>query len=152
MQSVDDSMTGTPSRSALPQWLWAMAGLAIIWNLLGLLAFLGQVLTDPADISDDQAIVELYKNIPLWVNVCFGAAVIGGTLGSILLFMGSRWSIVLFLVSLIGILGQQSYMFFLSDTLKVMGNSAALFPIIVLLIAIWLLYVAYSANRQGLLR
>lgn len=146
-----------PATAGLPKWLWGMAGLAVIWNLFGLLAFIAQVSIPaeqmvPEDAANREAQLELLKQMPQWVYVCFGAATIGGTVGSILLMLGRRWAIVAFLVSLLGILGQQAYMFFLSNTFEVMGYGNAALPLCVLLIGIWLLYVSYSSDRQGYLR
>lgn len=149
--------TQAPVSAGLPKWLWGMAGLAVIWNLFGLLAFIAQVSIPaeqmvPEDAANREAQLELLKQMPMWVYVCFGAATLGGTLGSILLMLGRRWALVAFLVSLLGIIGQQAYMFLLSNTFEVMGYGNAVLPLCVLLIGIWLLYVTYSSDRQGYLR
>ncbi|NNC97213.1 MAG: hypothetical protein HKN88_03985 [Gammaproteobacteria bacterium] len=62
----------------LPMWFWVVAVLALIWNLLGLGAFLSTaVLMSPETLASmSPAEQELYANTPSWANVAFGVAVI----------------------------------------------------------------------------
>lgn len=152
-QAHDSNDSNRPDSVArdFPGWLWGMAGLAVLWNLMGVLAFVGHMTVDPETVSEDPAVVQLYQEIPMWVNVCFGTAVIAGTLGSLLLMFRSKWSIVLFLVSLIGLAGQHTYMYLISDALSVLGWGQAGFALCVAMVAVWLLVVSVSANRQGYL-
>jgi len=151
--------TSTPLKNpkAAPQqsgespslWFYMVGGLALLWNLLGLLAFIGQVTMSESALeglpADQQ---ELYRNIPTWATIAFGVAVVCGTLGSVGLVLRKSWCVPLFAISLLGVLAQNVYFFFLSDTLKVMGNEALIMPILIVLIAIFLLLVSWWAQSR----
>lgn len=140
-------------QSVVPRWFWVLGALAVVWNLLGLTAFIGEMLmTDEALASFPEAQQELYRNKPLWVNVCFAIAVIGGVLGSVLLLMRSRLAIPVLALSLLGVLGQYGYMFFMTNTPAVMGAAMMVLPALVVLISVALVPYAMSCRSRGLLR
>ncbi len=104
-----------------------------------------------AELPPEQA--ELYRSQPFWVTLVFGLAVIGGTLGAIGLVMRRRWAFGLLLASLIGVLAQDFYMFFLSDAIAVSGGpTAAIGPLFVLAIAIALIPWSRMGIQRGWLR
>lgn len=115
---------------------------------MGLLAFLGQLQL----MNSEQALAqlppeqqELYRTIPTWVMVCFAVAVLFGVAGCVGLLMKKRISIALFVISLVGVIGQQTYHFFLSDIMKIQGTPAIVFSLAILGIAIFLVF--YSRAR-----
>jgi len=141
--------------SAIPTWFWVVSIVALLWNLMGLFAFVAQMMmlnseAAMAALPADQA--EIYKAMPGWVTIVFAIAVVAGTLGCVGLVMRAKWAFPVLVLSLLGVLGQQAYMFFLSDTFSVMGMGAAVFPIIVLVIAILLIVFAKSSMAKGWLR
>ena len=54
----------------------------------------------------------LYKNIPLWVNIVFACEVFGGTFGCIALLLRKKWALLLFVISILGVLAQNSNIWF----------------------------------------
>jgi hypothetical protein len=145
----------TSSVSIVPTWFWVVSIIALLWNLMGLLAFVAQMVmlnseAMMAALPADQQ--EIYKTIPAWVTIAFTIAVLAGTLGCVGLMMRAKWAFPVLILSLIGVLGQQAYMFFLSDTFKVMGAGAMVMPIVVLIIAILLILFAKSSISKGWLR
>jgi hypothetical protein len=151
-----ESSTATPAATQIakvPIWFRALSGIALLWNLMGILAFVVQVtMTDDmlVDLPADQQ--ALYKTMPSWVNIAFGIAVIGGALGCLLLLLRSRFATPVLVLSLLGVLAQNVYMFFLSDTFKVMGNGAMAMPIMIISIAVLLVLFSLKANKRGWLR
>ncbi len=134
-------------------WFFVVGGLALLWNLMGLLAFAAQVTMSESSIEGlPEAQQELYRNIPMWATLVFGIAVVCGTLGSIGLVLRKKWCVPMFVISLLGVLAQNVYFFFLSDTLKVMGNEALVMPIIVVLIAIFLVLLSMWAQSRHWLK
>ncbi|MGX5202476.1 hypothetical protein [Aliikangiella sp. IMCC44632] len=123
--------------------------IALIWNILGLMAFIMHLSMSPEMISqlppEQQA---LYTNVPDWLEIAFGAAVIGGTLGCIALLIGNAFAVPLFIISLIGVLAQNYHSFFMSNTFEVMGNSAMVMPILVILIAIYLVVYSLKLRKE----
>ncbi|MDF1661344.1 MAG: hypothetical protein P1V97_06210 [Planctomycetota bacterium] len=124
----------------------ALSILAILWNLMGVLAFVAQQTMPIEELTKVPAEQELFKSYPLWATIGFGFGVFGGFLGSITLLLRKSIAVPLLVASLAGVLVQQSFMYFFSDTLKVMGPSSAIMPTVVLVIAIALIPFAKSAT------
>jgi len=133
-----------------PTWLKSLAWAALVWNLLGVIAFAMQVMMTPEMISklptDQQA---AYSNIPLWSTIAFAIAVFGGLLGCILLLMKKALAIPIFAVSLSAILLQQYYNFVVINSIELLGLSAVFMPIFVITIAILLLYISIKGKQQS---
>lgn len=137
----------------VPMWFWIVGILALIWNLIGASAYISQVTMGEAELSAmTDAMRTLYESTPAWVNGAFAIAVFGGAIGSLLLLLRSKLAIWAFVASLAGVLAQQSYIFFGSKTLEVMGTSGAILPALVLVIAIALIVYARSSAAKGWLR
>lgn len=133
-----------------PTWLKSLAWAALIWNLLGVIAFSMQMMMTPEMISklptDQQA---AYSDIPLWSTIAFAIAVFGGLLGCILLLMKKALAIPIFAVSLSAILLQQYYNFVVINSIELLGLSAVFMPILVIIIAIGLLYISIKGKQQS---
>lgn len=126
---------------------------AIAWNFLGLLAFIMQLsMTDEMIKALPQAEQDLYSNLPSWYIVAYGLAVIAGLLGSITLLMRKKISVALFSISLIGILAQNIYTFFFSNTFSVYGYGSAILPIFVIVLAIFLFSYSNTLKKEGYLK
>ncbi len=150
---TDKSEFTQKSQSNTPGWYWTVSTVALIWNLLGVVAFIGHISMTPEMIAqmpvEQQA---LYQNTPGWVDIAFALGVFGGVLGSIGLLMRKTWSLPILSLSLVGVLLQNLYTFFLSDTFAVMGPLAMILPILVILIAIGLVIFSKSMIKKGIIR
>lgn len=140
--------------TTFPKWFWLVAGLALLWNLAGLGMFFQMMTMTPESMAQyyNAEKMELMKQTPSWVNIAFGLAVIAGTLGSILLLLRKNWAFPIFIISLLGVIGQQTYMHFLSNTFDVMGKQAMIMPGVVLLIALFLTWFSHRSSMQGWLK
>lgn len=145
----NDSSVG---RHKAPIWFWALSGLALLWNLAGLSVFLMGFMVPVEKMFPDPEMQKLASDSPLWYHIVFGTAVIAGTLGCVGLLMRAKWAIPVFVISLLGVIAQQCYMYFFSDTLKVMGGGAMVMPTMVLIICIALIWFAKRALSRGWLR
>ncbi len=136
-----------------PRSFWIIASLALVWNLMGFLAFTSQAFISSAALSElpsEQA--ELLQDTPQWLNGIFAMATITGLLASIFLLLRRKISVILFLFSLVGVLIQMSYSFFATNALEVYGMVQGLiFPIFVILIAIYLYIFSNQARKKGYL-
>lgn len=129
-----------------PLWFTLVAGSALLWNMVGLLAVIADLQLSAADIAalpaDQQA---MYAARPPWSVVASVVAVAGGTLGCIALLLHKRWSLALFFVSLVGILLQDIGVFLVAGG----ATSRNLVPIVlqglVLVVAIGLIVLARRA-------
>lgn len=133
-----------------PNWLKSVAWAALIWNLLGVMAFAIQMLMTQKMISqlplEQQA---AYANTPLWYSFSFATAVFAGTAGCILLLSKNALARELFLASLIAILIQQYYNFIVIDSINMFGLNSLFMPILVIFIAALLLFLSYQGKRSG---
>ncbi|MDO6636981.1 hypothetical protein Q4540_12115 [Pseudoalteromonas carrageenovora] len=133
-----------------PTWLKPLAWAALIWNSLGVIAFVMQMMMTPELISklpiDQQA---AYSDIPLWSTIAFAIAVFGGLLGCIFLLKKKALAIPTFTVSLAAILLQQYYNFVVINSIVLLGASAVFMPILVIIIAIGLLYISIKGKQQS---
>ena len=145
---MNESNIPTPSSRVSPaKWYWWVAGVALIWNLLGVAAFFTQIATDPATLPDAQRI--FYENMPAWATGGFAVAVFGGVLGCIALLMRRLWSLVMFVASVVGIVVQNCYSFLVGDGLTVFGPAAIVLPAITLAIGLALIGLARLAKKNG---
>lgn len=137
-------------RLSPPTWYWVVVVIALIWNGLGIIAYLIQINMTPGALDmlpeNEQS---LYQNIPVWVTVAFAIAVFAGSLGSLLLLLRKRLAQLLLILSLVGILVQMSYTIFISKAMEVHGASSIVMPIMTIVIAIGLIWLARSAKAKG---
>ncbi|MEL7264067.1 MAG: hypothetical protein AAFP69_04540 [Planctomycetota bacterium] len=137
----------------MPTWYFVLSILALLWNLMGLMAF-GMTMAMPTDEATlleagfTAAQIELLQATPLWVNIAFGVAVIGGVIGSVLLVMKRRIALLAIVLSLLGVVPQQIYIFFLSNTVQVMG--IGLTPIILVVAIALIPFAILGRNKQYL--
>lgn len=133
----------------IPKWFWVVSSLALIWNLMGVMAFVQSMMMSPEALAElSEAKLELHKNTPTWANGAFAFAVIGGFLGSLLLLLKKKAALVVFIVSLIAILIQMYNAFFIMDSFSVFGPGGVIMPIMVIVIAILMIVFAkVSINK-----
>ena len=126
-----------------PSWLRIVAGLALLWNLFGVYQYLMVVgVVGGADAAAVSA-------MPAWVTGAFAVAVFGGTLGCLGLLMLKRWSKLLLLLSLLGVLAMDLWMFVLSGLGGTMPPGEMGVTAAVVVVAVFLVWLAYSADRKG---
>jgi hypothetical protein len=87
--------------------------------------------------------------MPPWVTGAFAVAVFGGALGCVGLVMLKSWSKLLLLVSLLGVLAMDVWMFVLSGLGGTMRNAEMAVTACVVVIAVLLVWLSYSADRKG---
>ncbi|MDJ0751862.1 MAG: hypothetical protein QNJ11_20425 [Woeseiaceae bacterium] len=124
--------------------LW-IGGIGLVWNLLGLAAFFNQMMMDTSALPDAQR--AFHETMPLWAKTAFFIAVSMGAVGCIALLTGQSWARIAFAASLLGIVLQNVHSFVLGKGLDVFGPGAVAMPILVFLIAVFLLYYANSLVR-----
>ena len=130
----------------VPTWFKVIAGIAIAWNLLGLMAFVMDATTAQEAMTPEQQ--AFTAAAPSWFVLAYGAATIGGTLGSVLLFLKKAVALPVLLISLAGVLAQFGYIFGATDALESMGLQALL-PTVVIVIAIGLVWLSLQAKGKG---
>ena len=143
---MSDPINGKP-----PSAFWIIGGVALVWNLIGGMLFYMQVSSSDEVLKAayGEAEYEYLSNIPTWVTTAYGIAVITGIVGCILLLMRKTLAIPVFAVSLIAIIAQDTYSFFLSNATEVFGTGVIVIPTVVLIISIGLVFYSRSSKDRG---
>ncbi|MFD2828068.1 hypothetical protein ACFSYG_16440 [Leeuwenhoekiella polynyae] len=140
--------TTKPSKS-----FWIISIIAVIWNLMGIFAFMGQAFmssTMLAELPAEQ--VELIRSTPQWLTGIFAIATVTGLIGSILLILRRKSATTLFFISVIGVLIQMGYSFFATEALQIYGVVQGLaMPLMVIIIAAYLYFFSKKSAKKGYL-
>lgn len=135
-------MSDTIGASA-PSWLRIVAALGLVWNLFGVYNYL---MTVGMVAGADAAAVSA---MPAWVTGAFAIAVFAGTLGCLGLLMLKSWSKLLLIVSLLGVLAMDLWMFVLSGLGSTMAGAEMGVTIAVVVVAVLLAWLAHDAAKKG---
>ncbi len=136
---------GSSSASYRPLWFWIIAGLGLAWNVFGLIQFGGSLTSTEeslmeAGMTATQAAV--MKGYPTWMTIAFAIGKLGGTVGSGMLLLRSRYAVPVFWVSLVAYL-----VLFIGDytqgVFAALGTPQVLILTFVILIAVLLLVITY---------
>lgn len=120
----------------------------LLWNLLGVMAWYTQSHADLAAMArTDPVTAQIWRAMPGWAWGAYALAVWAGTLGAVALLMQRRWAIVLFALSLAGVVAQFGWTFLGTDIIARKGPATAVFPAVIALIGIFQLW---WAKRQPL--
>ncbi len=137
------------AKNKAPVWFMVVAGILFVWNLLGVMAYIMQVTMSPdalAALPDAQR--QLYENTPEWATAAFAIAVNGGALGCLLLLLKRNLAGLFLQLSLAGALVQMFHSFFMSKSFEVFGPGGIVMPVMVILIAIYLVMLAARAKNN----
>lgn len=127
--------------------------LILLWNLLGDAAYLMQATADLDKIAlQDPVQAQAFREMPGWVWAAYAIAVASGTIGAVVLLMRRRWAWPLFALSLAGIAVQFGWTFLSFDILRAKGPSAALFPLLIVAIAVASTIYARRKQADGTLK
>lgn len=133
-----------------PTWFKLVAVLALLWNLLGCVAFFADLQLSPDDIAKlPEAQQALYAARPGWAVVATGVAVFGGALGALGLLLRGRWAFPVLVLSLLGILVQDFALFVLVDGASLAGPVAVVLQAVVLAVGIGLVLLSRKGIARG---
>ncbi len=132
---------------------WIVAIIAVLWNIMGVLAYLGQAfITDEMKALMPPEQVSIMENTPAWITAAFAMATFAGLLGSLLLLFRKKLAIPILLISLITVLIQMGYSFFATNAIEVYGiGQGLIMPIVVIVIAIFLYWWSKLQATKGII-
>jgi len=136
--------------SKVPVWFWVLAVLLMVWNLAGVMAYIGHVsITSEALAEMTEAERNLIKDVPAWATGAFAIAVFAGALGSAAMLLRKGWSFYLFCLSLLGVIAQMTHTFFMSNALEVQGSKTMIMPVMIIGAAIFLVWFSHWTKGKG---
>ena len=129
---------------------WIISVIALLWNAMGVNAYLQQAfMTDSFKAMYNEEQLKMIAEAPAWATAAFAIAVFGGFLGSALLLIKKQLAKIVFMISLIGILVQMYYNFFVIDSMAIYGPGALIMPIMVVLFAVFLVWYAKYCIKKN---
>ena len=134
-----------------PVWFWVVSILGLLWNLMGVAAFINDVFfLDTATLDELQR--DFFEGRPSWALAAYGAAVFGGALGCLALLLRRGWALPMLIICLVGIVLQNVHAIALGNAIEVFGPQGLALPAMVFLIALFLAWFAHYARGRGWLQ
>ena len=126
------------------------AGLLLLWELGGLYSCvqqfrLGAEAMGPATDYDRQ----LYASLPGWYNWCYAVATGTGALAALMLLLLKAAAKPLYIVSTIAVVVMFGYLFATSDIIAVKGVWTTYFPLFILALSLFGIWLADKAVKRG---
>jgi len=128
---------------------YVISSMALVWNLMGVFNYLGQVLMSDevlASLPKDQQL--LYQDVPAWVTAAFAVAVFSGTLGAVFLLLKKKIASTFFILSFIGIVTQMSYGLLLDEKTDNYGPLGLLMPLMIIAVGAYLIWYSKKAKEN----
>jgi len=147
-------MATTAGGRPVPAHLWIVGILALLWNAFGCYDYLMSVTANQAYLANFPADAVAYQNaLPTWLTAFWAVGVWGGLAGAILLLMRSRHSVLAFGLSFVGAVVGIGYQKFMTDMPASMNEGMmGMMPWVIVIVAAFLLWYAWSMDKKGALR
>ena len=150
MEDPTQESLPTEQDTPIPRSFMLISAGALVWNLLGVAAYISQVtMSDAALAALPESERQLYETIPVWATSAFAVAVNGSALGCILLLFKKSWAYPVLCVSLLGVLVQMVHSIFIANSIDVYGPGGLVMPVMVLLVSVYLLWFSRNAWQNG---
>jgi len=131
------------------KWFIVVVILAIIWNAMGVLAYISTVTMSAESLLELPAAQQkIHIETPAWANGAFAIAVFAGLLGCLLLLAKNTLALPVLIVSFIAIIVQMYNAFFIMDSFAVFGPGGTIMPIMVIVVAALLIWLAMHAKTK----
>ncbi len=135
----------TNSSTKPPVWFWIVSVLALIWNGMGVMAYLARAYaTDEmiAALPEEQQ-AEFLVEYPTWYTAAFAIAVFAGALGCVSLLLRKKIAYVLFLLSGLSAIIQHTYLFMNVDM------PSMVMPVMVIVVCLFLIWFSKNSISKG---
>jgi hypothetical protein len=142
---MSDLLNGKPTTN-----FWIIGGAALVWNLIGIVFYVGQVSISPEALAKMAEVQqEFFIATPSWATAAFAIAVNAGALGSLFLLLRKTWAVPLFMLSLAAIVVQDVDAFVMRDAFSIVGVNGIIIPAMVFVIGIALLIYSRATKSRG---
>lgn len=133
-----------------PTSFWVISIFALIWNLMGVMAYISQV-TMSADTlqslpENERALLE---SIPAWATAAFAIAVWVSLFACLMLLARKKIATLLFMIGFTGIVVQMVHSFFIANSIEVYGPGGLVMPVMVLFFGAALIWYSRKAEANG---
>ena len=137
--------------SKRPVWFVAVAVILLLWAVAGVASFGAHVFVGEKMAAEQGAWdLDYYRALPAWFAWDYALATLAALAGAIALLMRSRHAVMLYVLSLVGVVIQFGYVFVGTDLLAHKGAAATVpFPVFIALMGCVQIVVARIALRRG---
>ena len=132
-------------------WFWLIGIIALIWNAMGVDAYVQQAYNTERHqaMYPDPKQLEIVNNLPAWLTAVFAIAVFSGVLGCVLLILRKKLANTLFSLSLLAVLIQTGYNLFMNEVKEFYGAFEYSMLISIPLVALFLVSYAKKSTAKG---
>ena len=126
---------------------------ALLWNSGGAFDYVMTQTKNPqymANFTPEQ--LDYFYGFPMAFTALWAIAVWGGVLGSVLLLLGKRLAVPVFLVSFVTMAINAVWSYGFSNGFAMSGGVGAAFSVAIFVIALLLLFYGRAMARSGILR
>ena len=135
--------------SKAPGWFAFVVIVLLVWNLMGVVAYITQVTMRPEVLAAlPEAQRGLIETTPVWAIAAFAIAVSGGALGCLLLLLRRSLAGLFLKLSLAAVLVQMFHSFLISESFDVFGPGGMVMPVMVAIVAVYLVVLAAKAKAN----
>ncbi|MCR5880740.1 hypothetical protein [Phenylobacterium sp. J367] len=139
-----------PARAATPWHLWVVGLLSLVWNGFGATDYTMTQLQGDAwlrQMGATEAQIAAMASFPSWMHGVWAIGVWGGLIGSLLLLLRRRWAFHAFVLSSAGAIISLAY-----QVVNPIAGMDLMFPLIIVAIALFLIWYAWTMTKRGVLR
>lgn len=132
---------------------WIIGIVALLWNAMGVNAYLQQAYNTEAfrsQYSEEQ--LDIIANLPTWYTALFAVAVFGSALGCITMLLRKKVTNLLFQIGLIAVLAQTGFNLFANEGRSYYGSFEYSMLISIPLVALFLVWYAKRATSKGYIK
>ena len=150
---MSESVMGAALPRRTPVHLWIVGIVSLLWNLMGVVDYLGtQLAWEPYMGQFTAEQLAYFYGFPAWAVAAWAFGVWGALAGSLGLLLRRRWAVWAFGVSIAGMVANSFYTLGLSEGTKIMGTGGLIFTVVIWVVAILLFLYARAMEKRGVLR
>ncbi|APG62444.1 hypothetical protein LPB140_06170 [Sphingorhabdus lutea] len=136
-----------------PVIFWVVASILTLWNIMGITAYLMDMMTSKDAIASmDEMTQHFASKQSLWSLSAYAIAVWAGMAGAISLLIRRKFALTAYIISFIGVMVQQYWIWFVADGQKYMVGANIIMPILVVGFAIFSIWFARQSADKGYLK
>ncbi len=133
-----------------PKWFLPVVIIALLWNVMGCAAYLSDAMLTSADIAKMTDVEKaMIAGRPAWSIAGTAVGVWLGALGCIALIIRKSWALPLLILSLLGVIAQDIWLFGLAPKNDLTNGMVYGLQGLVMVIAIALVWLASKAKANG---
>ncbi len=153
MSGTGETVTESGGKPATPWHLWVVGVIATIWNSGGAVDYtMTQMRNESYMSAFTPEQLDYFYAFPAWADAVWALGVWGAFIGSLLLLLRSRYAVIAFGISLVGLLGSTIYQMTVDKPVSLITPGIWIFTAAIWLSVILLLWYALRMTKKGVLR